>query len=421
MFEYVASGVSILSRLSEHRQSGDSARIDNAFNRIRTLYPDQDFSLLYNAFTEKTLGRQFKELHSSNLIYKVHADSGGLQMISRNLESSPELRESVYNNQSKYSDIAMSFDEIPLLIETADGTTDISNLAGRFFDMENLVTRARDSGKNLKAQLEYFKSQNTTAQPLLIVQGNCLQTYKIWTEEMAETMGDSINDIGGLAMSPTSIGMGLYEDCVRAIALKLNPYNTKGKVHLLGIGAIGRMLPFVVANACDWYGKGYHISYDSTSHSRATWGGLEYYINVNRKISPRNPDHTREVYEDMRQNLGDGIMSFEDLQHLCTSRCSFQRYCEVSGTDKDETSHNEYITMIGEFLCSSIMNFMKAIDKSMKEVDNTDNAQIKLLKTMSDINSIEDGEHWLLDNKKYLNSKPVLKTTERMAGLTDFY
>lgn len=413
MYEYVASGMS-------HVFYAKNERVAKYLNKLK-CYDEQCFSMLYNAFTETRTGIVMKEFKDLDAIYKVHADSGGLQMITRNMIPTPELREKVYMEQAKNSCIAMSFDEIPLLIETASGKTEISDLGGRFFDMENLVQRARDSGQNVKDQVRYFKKVKTKAEPLVILQGNCLDTYEIWTNELMDVLGDDFQHTSGLAMSPTSIGMGLYEDCVRAIALKTNPYNTD-KVHLLGIGSLNRMLPFIVMNAQDWFGKNYHISYDSTSHSRALWGGLDYYrYNLPKIRANKDIDNQREVYDDICKIFEDeGVdVTFHEFSSWCNARCSLARFSGILDVS-DEELRRIYSTSAWLFLLGCIYNFMKEFDDVQQNIKALNNPIINILDTLKGVDSKADGVHWLNEYGQYLKSRPVLKSTNRPGSLSQF-
>ena len=412
MFEYVASGLTT----NRHQVIGTPGGLE-LYQRMNNV-GKQRFSFLYNAYQEKTNGKLFKELKDAGYLYAVHADSGGLQMIMRNIEPNAKMRQKIYENQAEFSDIAMSFDEIPLVIESADGSAQIADLSTRFFDMENLALKAKQSGQNLKDQVEYFDSVKSQAAALMILQGNCLETYKIWTDEMMSVLGESSYQfVGGLALAPTSIGMGLYEDCVRAIALKTNPYN-KHKVHLLGIGSAYRMLPFVIMNAYDWFGKDYHISYDSTSHSRGLWGSLDYKLN-NRTLrctGKHNMRNRRTVYEDLVK-----IMNMECTYEL------FDKWCDAEATLcgwKDLTEGKQpkmFAYLCSAFLLGTVRHFMDNLEEMSQNIDNINIPELPILKTMKEVKTHEDGNKWLKDYKQYLFSKPVLKTTERYADLTQFF
>jgi hypothetical protein len=415
MFEYVASGLT--PKKHYHNDGVLTDNLKSIYNKMRSI-EGQEFSFLYNAFSEKSAGKYYKKVRDLGCIYNVHADSGGLQMITLNKTPTKELRHDVYVNQAMNSDIAMSFDEIPLIIESSDGKAQISDLSTRFFDMENLLERAADSGQNLKDQIEYFQSVSTRSKPLVIIQGNCLNTYKTWTSKLVDVMGEDLfKYTGGLAMSPTSIGMGLYEDCVRAIALKTNPYN-KDKVHLLGIGSVSRMLPFVIMNGIDWFGKDYHISYDSTSHSRELWGHMGYRLN-GVKLNGKSMLERRMIYDHMDSIFSTADMfTFEKFCKWHDARGNMTTYCELSGID--ELDYN-YAEISSAFLFGQIYNFMKDVDFLANNVDNINIAGANVVKTLAEVQTHEDGIYWLKDNARYLKSQPVPKTTERQGTLSNFF
>ena len=413
MFEYVASGISP----NRHNVIGYPGALD-LFKKINTL-GDQKFSFLYNAYQEKGHGSFFKELKDAGYIYAVHADSGGLQMIMRNVNPNATMRQQIYENQAEFSDIAMSFDEIPLIIESADGTAKISDLNTRFFDMENLVSKARESGQNLKDQVQYFNKVKTQSSALMILQGNCLDTYKIWTDELMDVLGeDNYESVGGLALAPTSIGMGLYEDCVRAIALKTNPYN-KNKVHLLGIGSAYRMLPFVIMNSCDWFGKNYHISYDSTSHSRGLWGILDYKMSDQiLRCTGQNPKNRAIVYENLIEMM-DIKCSYETFDIWCDAQCAVGHWKRL--IDGTPLQLEMFSYLCSAFLLGTVANFMKQLENMTHNVDHINIPELPMLKTMEEVKTHADGIRWLKDHKGFLFSKPVPKTTERLASLAEYF
>lgn len=407
MFEYVASGLTT----NRHDLIGYPGALE-LFKKIDEL-GDQKFSFLYNAYQEKGNGELFKELKDAGYIYAVHADSGGLQMIMRNVDPNAKMRQLIYENQAEFSDIAMSFDEIPLIIESPDGTAKISDLNTRFFDMDNLVSKARQSGQNLKDQVEYFNKVNTQASALMILQGNCLDTYRIWTDELMDVLGeDAYKSVGGIALAPTSIGMGLYEDCVRAIALKTNPYN-KNKVHLLGIGSAYRMLPFVIMNACDWFGENYHISYDSTSHSRCLWGILDYKMSDRiLRCTGNNPENRKEVYENLVEVM-DINCDFETFDKFCDAQCAIGHWQRLTNGKMPKM----FAYLCSAFLLGTVYNFMQQLKNMTQNVDRINIPELSMLKTMEEVKTHEDGIRWLRTHKDCLFSKPVPKTTERLAEL----
>jgi len=56
----------------------------------------------------------FLKKYYKDSLYNIHADSGGLQAITLGKKIDSNLKTQVYNIQSQYADIGMSFDEIPI-------------------------------------------------------------------------------------------------------------------------------------------------------------------------------------------------------------------------------------------------------------------------------------------------------------------
>ena len=115
--EYVASGTSFM-RLANPIIENDQKSLElvnNIFNHFFKNQPGHYFSLLYNACVESNKGESLGNFKSS--IHNLHADSGGLQMITLAHKlpkgvNMNDLKEEVYLNQAKWADVGMCFDEI---------------------------------------------------------------------------------------------------------------------------------------------------------------------------------------------------------------------------------------------------------------------------------------------------------------------
>ena len=147
--EYVASGTSFmqLAKLKEHPEA--AAVVNNMFADIFGDQPGHTFSILYNAWAESSYGEKLSVLKPS--IHNLHADSGGLQMVTlahklpkgTNMNT---LREEVYHNQAEWADVGMCFDEIPVVTTGASDRNDTSN---RYFDRENRHKYAQQTADNV--------------------------------------------------------------------------------------------------------------------------------------------------------------------------------------------------------------------------------------------------------------------------------
>jgi hypothetical protein len=272
MFEYVMSGVAH-SRVTYESCWGNERTL-NKVNEALKLYQGafgHYHSFLYNAYTEKKIGSDFTKFYRDS-VYLIHADSGGLQVVTRGEEITPELKREVYKHQAEFSDIAMSFDEIPLSVDGVSSITDIDN---RTFDYEKFEPCAVKSAKNLEEQIDYFQSVGSEAKPLLIGHGNNVDDFCRWVDlHLTNIPEHKHKHIGGLSLAGTALGAGMAEIIERLFSFSMieAPDNMKRNLHLLGVGSIARMAPcstFVLSGLFE----GVHISYDSTTHSAGVTRG----------------------------------------------------------------------------------------------------------------------------------------------------
>lgn len=281
--EYVASGTSYMRLSNPSLQDRPEllALVNDIFHHFFDDQPGHTFSLLYNAWAEHNFGERLSNFKPS--IHQLHADSGGLQMVTlahkipkgTNMD---ELREEVYKNQAKSADVGMCFDEIPVITTAASDRNDTSN---RYFDRVNRHKYAKQTGENLKRQIEVFKATNSKCKPFMICQGGDLETYLEWIDTILETVPkEDHKNIAGVAMGGAALGTGPLEDIQKAFFASQVPVRDEtGKLHLhiLGVGAVSRMIPYLIFLQNGMYGD-VHISYDSTTHTRAVETGLYYML-----------------------------------------------------------------------------------------------------------------------------------------------
>jgi hypothetical protein len=279
--EYVSSGNSHIrinvtpEETPEYQQYLET--INHAFTDMNTSSHNHHYSLLYNAYTESGFGEIFQNYRKG--IYKIHADSGGLQVVTQGLSITNELKTKVYQNQSKWADIGMSFDEIPVTLTSQRSTRlDFSN---RYFDIDKFHSSAKQTGLNLNEQINYFRENNSGCKPYLITQGNDLDTYTQWVEIILEQLeGDNYNYIGGVAMGAAAFGMGTLEDIKKNFfyseICKMLPNR---HLHLLGVGSIARLLPSLIFMKNGRFDSDDHpaqVSYDSSTHTSGQNYGRVY-------------------------------------------------------------------------------------------------------------------------------------------------
>lgn len=319
---------------------------------------DHAFSILFNAYTQSEAEMVKLNDHYLPSLRSLHSDSGGLQMITLGGSITEEGKRKVYDRQAKYSDIAMSFDEIP--VKTLSNKAQMGVTALRRFDRQNLKQYAVDSAKNLMAQIEHFqKVGGGRAKPLAIIHGNDVDTYIDFANYMFDTIPLDMHDlVGGLSISGQTLGEGTLEAVERAFVSCIIPHNNKKTMHLLGVGSMSRLIPYLAFMRSGLFDKDTHISYDSTTHS----GGLirREYIDGNlNRLKPGKQFNTtwERVYDDV-------IRVFPESK---TDIPGAKVFFEASNLDIETRKGQErpYIRACIGFLCASIENFKLASDRAL--------------------------------------------------------
>lgn len=321
MFEYVMSGVAHCRVTYESCFSNTEtlAAVNSAMKMYQGAF-GHVHSFLYNGYTEKKIGENFN-LYNRAALHGIHADSGGLQVITRGEDITPQLKQDVYRHQAKYSDIAMSFDEIPLSVKK-NAQSGIGDIDNRFFDYEKFVGCAERSADNLEEQIDYLQEHGGRSRPLLIAHGNNIEDFRRWVDIILQRIPEWKHQyIAGLSLAGTALGSGMAEIIERLFAFSEieAPDSMKKHLHLLGVGSIARMAPcsaFVMSGLF----KGVHISYDSTTHAAGVTRGtrvtkqgrIQQYGRNDHMLLKRFRDNIEEYYPGWLDPLEDGYL-FEIL------------------------------------------------------------------------------------------------------------
>lgn len=405
-FEYVLSGPSY-TRIS-YPECVSSPELNEWLHKVLRKMNERDnhkFSFLYNAWTEKDFGELMVDYKKS--VKAIYADSGGLQIVTRGLSATPEIKQAVYDNQGTWADYAMSFDEIPVSIEGEKSTRlDTSN---RWFNPEKFEFCARETGRNLDRQIETFLEQKSSTKPIAIVQGNCYETYMKWTEYMIDEIAPSRRDyIGGIAMGAASFGHGFLEDIERAYYFTQLPYQTKDShVHFLAVGSIERILPVVIFCQTGVYSNT-RVSYDSTSHaSGMLYGRIFAPSSLGNYIQfPREFD--RKIYQvmfDMIHREFGLDFSLEDFHYYLNN---------ASGKVKEErgTRDSQIKAFVGGTMLS-VISFIREFDSIVEADRDTVIGKMNrggkniVFSSLYDIKNHEDFKHWHRNFAKYIQSERI--------------
>jgi tRNA-guanine family transglycosylase len=414
MFEYVGSGTSYFKLMYEESYRPENMDVFAQTYGSLNGQHDHKISLLYNAFTERRTGPRLKENYAKYL-HSIHADSGGLQIITLGKTITPELKEEIYANQAQNSDIAMCFDMIP--VRVLSDRSERLDLENRRFDPSMLESCARETGKNLRRQIDHFDEKKSSARPMLITQGNDYDSYMKWVEYVAaELTPYHIGRIGGIAMGAAALGKGPLEDIKRAFYFTQLPIELESRhLHLLGVGSVYRMLPNIVFIQNGLY-QGVQLSYDSTTHTSGVTQG-RYYISGDRVLNGkyRFADYQmtfNRVFDDNYRII------WEDICDLfpCMKQYSLDTFYEVlqiSARTYEEKYGNidPSIQIYIAYVSACIKNFMRHVERVNQSQENlidfargTDKNAFKFL---YDVKNTNDFDNWLRHIGKTIESEPV--------------
>lgn len=398
--EYVASGTSHI-KLNHSIVSASSELVDlnNSYFESLNDKNNHKFSLLFNAFIERSFGEIFKNNYS-NHVHSIHADSGGLQIITQGKTVTSELKNEIYKTQAKYSDVAMCFDEIP--ITTSSKSSGRNDTLNKFFDKENLEYCAKETGKNIKRQIEVVLEENSTTKPMLISQGNCYDSYMKWVEcVLSEIPTDYHKHIGGIAMGAAALGTGFLEDIERAAYATKLPFQMKEPhIHILGVGSIRRLMPYIALSRSGYYPSNLHISYDSTTHTAGANMGLFYSkegtVQFNRVFSN---DYVK-MYNDInsKYNIADKGVDVRTFHTILNSNTSYYKNesTEVIDNNKMLMYHNTIMA----YVSSSISNFTSRINSILESEESFMDLSIKnkiileMQYIANNVKTLDDFNYW---------------------------
>lgn len=394
-FEYVASGLGHTRILQKSVIEGlASGLIDDMIGKMQGKF-NHNFSCLFNAHTEKAFGPLIDKGYKN--WYKVHSDSGGLQIITQGLKIDGPMKRDVYDVQSQWSDIAMSFDEIPIIMTgERSGRNDVN---GRFFDDANYKEYARKTGENVREQLEFIvEHERFRCKPLLIIQGNCVDTYRGWCDILLETIPSELHQyIGGISLGAAGLGTGALEDIERMFAFTQleAPDHIKSNLHILGIGSARRLLPCIMMRKSGLMDGTDHVSYDSTTHTSGV--NMGHYFSYEWKRVNKFPinfsNFAKQILSDLETNFD---LDIEPQVFIDSMKMNNAMFSKKYG-DGEEINDLRNQIIFG-FAGSSILNFTHFVDDLIND-DNelktfVQKERIKPILHLQDVHSMADWERW---------------------------
>ncbi len=257
------------------------------FYSVKNQEQDTDLGILENAFTDPENLKQFYNIFEKNNDTVIMADSGGLQVITRGKEVTKEIKNKIFNSQMNYSNYAMSFDEIPMIVtEKNPGTFGDKKVFIDSLFKKNAIL----SGQNMVEQIKVFKKNKTKAKILFIIQSKTFETAREWAWfafQEVKKEPEYEKYIGGLAIGNTgSGGLRNLADFMLRFQSELDflPLEWRKRLHVLGAGSISRIVAAMLIRD-EYFLEDTVISADATTQTRAQlFGNYQWFNKKTKKL-----------------------------------------------------------------------------------------------------------------------------------------
>jgi len=279
---------------------------------------------LYNAYTEETMARRATESPGINLPFTeifpsgIYGDSGGLQMVTLGKGTiEKEDRMKIYETQAKFSNYALSFDEIPAIFDNEV----------RYYLPDLVESKGIESGYNLKEQLDYFESVDTDCKVVPIVQGWGVADTDKFAEKLFADLTQKQKD------ELTVFATGFPNNSVHGGAMRVFdlyqckhiPKNAKQHFHALGVTGFKRLIPMLQMIKHGFAPEMKQLSFDSVSLTMTyVMGNVVPHVEdfkhnkPKRKLGKILDDNVKEYWQeifDFYKGLGDEF-GFSDVTDL---------------------------------------------------------------------------------------------------------
>lgn len=390
-----------------------------AIERLKTELVNCDVSILFNAFTEKHCS-QFYNDHNKFGLSNVFVDSGGLQMVTRNMQITEEQKIKIYEVQSKH-EFAMCFDEIPCRDrEGFNNGNSRTNISAKLYYPDLKETSALKTAENIKKQIEYFRTTNSNAKIFYIIQGNTYQDMIEWYEVGKQLLtSEDYKYIAGLALADTCMGNGKLEtvDMIRAFThINKDPdLKNSNRLHLLGVGSIGRLYPFFLLEKM--IGENIITSFDSTSFSQAI------YMNaLSNGLSKMKGNRSMNFVKEAAEYFFESNQIEDGEKYINHLLLNFR---------KKKLMYSEIPESLGDLEYSKVIVRSLIIFITIYQLKGFDNAITDILSTMSSDNSPEgmlqnirsdtDFDQWYSEYGRFIDSKRIERYNPQKISLEEFF
>lgn len=421
-FEYVFSGLN-MSRIHYAPFLSIPENIKVVQLSLDKINAESEYFIsgMFNAFYEADraagMGNNYR-----NHFYNIHSDSGGLQIITRGMTITPELKAQVYNTQGAHSDIAMCFDDIPLHVLDSASEANRTTISNKLYVSSDMEAAARSTGQNINEQLKAFATIGSNTKAMMIIQGNNRYDMARWGEIVYSEVDEGLRDkVYGIALADTCMGNGVLEtvEMCASVPMMNIPERIKKNIHLLGVGSISRLIPVIELSRTKLFSD-CKISFDSSSHSQSMVMGKFLNSsckaqNLGKVVNKVNTPIFKLVYDEINKYYSHSV-TFDEYLKYVTDHLNTTRH--LNGEFSEE------LTILGNLTfwfipLLSARHFMDNVvqcqidPKHYYKILNRNIVKtIRPLMQLANIESSSDFDEWFKLYAKYVSSNRI----ERVDG-----
>ena len=219
--------------------------------------------------------------------------------------------------------------------------------------------------------------------------------------------------------------MRQLEDVKRAFYVTQMPFKRPFHLHVLGVGALRRILPYILFSQSGMY-EGIDISYDSTTHSMSLDNGL-FYFSYSKKAagSPYGGTSVKmgRVYSNIYRTVT------EEINAVCGTNYTPEEYHVLMNTGV-----GVYLERGGKFIdvmrarLAFILTNVHNFTRDVNALTESKELFLKFCRekgceneyaTLFDVKTLADFEHWEKNVGIHMESEPV--NTQPPVSLEDLF
>lgn len=348
----------------------------------------------------------------------LHADSGGLQMVTLGKGTvTKEDRLKIYETQSEYAHYAMSFDEIPAVF--IDDT--------KYYMKSMVAEKGIQSGKNLREQFDFFAEKESECRILPIIQGWDIEDTDKFAEGLFHLFSDEEKDKMNIMASGFQ-STSVYASAKRVFDLfqsKNIPNGCKQHLHLLGVTGFKRLIPILelIKNGMTPGLK--TLSFDSVTLSMSyvmggTTPSVEDFkqgkgkVKLGKKRNKETDVYWQEIYDFWKDDpefpfddLDDMVEhSYYNSQGLTSGYQQYEYYLQAD-EEKNYTEENKKIADFHfakvlkqeqYYILYQVHNYVQILEAFLADEIKLEHIfkgkDLVLFKALENINSVEDFNDW---------------------------